>query len=321
MGKQILNKDTQEFETLVPMKSHGGTGDRHAKKYFTEKFLCHAYKLASANNILRANTGTEVDVLSIPVKVDGKWQVEVRCSNTDMVLPIHQLFKPRPALNQLFAEDNAFDRLSDQIEDIKSATGLEYVDMKMPTGEQFKIRHLTKVAGFRKADMTLLSFYCIDENYEPVYYISHKKGPNVGDYVSYGSLSGHRDHPVMQDFIKRSANLIGNDHPAKESYALMLDANNSLHKDLMMKVLYGDEFGSEKKSEDNVHAIFYGLMWLQEVSDVYNLNVDHFLPNGAIPEHKLLIQSTRTEDRNDAGLKNTRLMLRREGSRRVSSYV
>ncbi len=322
LGTQVFNNKTLAFETFVKMKSQGGTGDRHAKKYFNNKrYANNSYMLASANNVLRANTGTLVSVLSSPTKSDGQWQVDILCFDTKLTVPLHQLFKPRPAQNMLYAEDNAFDKLSSQIDGIKNKTSQKFVTIKVPSGETLKISSLAKVYGFRKADFNLLGFYCLDNIGTPVYFISHKKGPLPGDYVSYGSLGGHKNHPVISYFVEKCKPLVKDNHPIGESYALELNPENETHRDLILKMLYGDHYGSKYFCADNVHAIFYGNMWLEPKGKHYVLKVDRYLLNGEIPNYKLLIQSTRTEDRHDVGLRNTRLLLRREGSRKVTTYV
>lgn len=293
------------------IKSYGITGDRHAQKYFSNTLLASDYILASNTDCRELQTEVNVKITKPPVKENGKWFVEV---NNQHILPTNALYKPF-TVNRLQAEDNTFNNLNNKITEIKKENNIDSIRLFSNTFcRPIEINNVEKVKGFQKADIVF-----VDTENKPVIFTSLKKTYNARGTWGYGGLSSKRKHPALQEFLTK---LNITEHPERESFALELDTNNSIHRNLIMLTMYGNDYGAASYGINNVDNIVFGEIDLDFYDDTcYYMKAEKILMNGELDHKRLYIQTNFSADRNDCGIRNATVQLRHKGSRKVTQFV
>ncbi len=120
-----------------------------------------------------------------------------------------------------------------------------------------------KISGTPKADISLVTYNTIKKKFEDVFFLSHKMGAAAKDFQQYSGTTskadGNRSGSISNDktvisFLRKLVKL----HPiivdGRQRYFTPISDKN-----LIDKAVFGPEFGTNKFSIDNIHALGQGI--------------------------------------------------------------
>lgn len=193
-------------------------------------------------------------------------------------------------------EDRELSHLLDQIEEAGGK-----VDIKIGDKIYKNITIGNKPTGSPKADFILHS----DDNKASIF-ISHKDGNSAKDFQQYGGVSEFKTNPEVLSFVEKIKEEIGG--------VEMIRGGGFKHEikdeNLMLKSIYGINYGASEFGINNIQMLAQGKMNLVKIDDnTYTLKSNHDLINGEIPTggYTPYLMATFRNGRNDMGLKNARL--------------
>jgi hypothetical protein len=300
------------------MTASGDTGARHAEKYLNPEVRNKTtYKLQG--NTAGISSGSQVRVHNV-TQENGIHYAHISHPSVDGIhkVPISRLHKPSGIGRQeAKAEDHHLRSFQERLESSKLESNTDEITLHTPHGP-IRASSVEKVPGTPKAD-----FVVKDRAGKPTYYISHKKGNSPKDFQQWGGATEHRDHPAVQDFVKT----LKDRHPEGISGSTVgreLNMNNREHSQLAHRAVFGVQHGGENYSTQNVHSVLAGEMTLgrRNTPGHYDLNASSIIPNirgkNSLQGKRIVIQA-RKGDRNDMGLKNTRVTINPVGGRKTKS--
>lgn len=175
------------------------------------------------------------------------------------------------------AQTGRLDKESGQIIALNSAIEEKLKDNQfirlIVGGRVVNATSVNKVHGNAKADAEIL-----DNNGEPVAWISLKNGSNPRDMNQWGGISEFTDHPEVQEFTNSIRNKFGNTFHEYESYGKLIKDSN-----LKAKIVFGKNFGGSRGLY-NVDMVLQGNPILKKINDTtYLLIATHYWKNGNIP--------------------------------------
>lgn len=198
-------------------------------------------------------------------------------------------------------------RLRKQIDKIKSDEGLQAITIQVDN-KKYSVAGVESTPGSPKSD-----FHLIDEKGNEVVWISHKDGRSPKDFQQWGGISQRKEpkihnHPEVQSFIK--------DLKQKEEYSNGLPPATSVYrkiKDRKLKNLsvYGNEYGGSL-GRQNVSILIQGPVKLVKSAGVYKFQSNHIHYNGDDVDDQgfePVLAAIYKGDRNDAGIKGTRIVI------------
>lgn len=288
----------------------GGTGERHASKYFTGE----SHKTLSRNHGL-FKAGDKLHVIG-HVKTDKGYHAIVDHYNQHHLIPF-SAFQKEKTKNPEQAEQGHMKHFQDEIERVKKETGKDHVVMKFGK-HTIHATHIEKVKGTPKAD-----FKIVDKNGNHLY-LSHKDGTTHKDFQQLGGVS----HETAKNHyaVKALANHIKSKYENERlsgTVAKKLDRSNAEDNQLLHRAVFGHDYGSKEHGINNVHGLVQGHMNLvRHQGDVHELQAHHIIHHGELPhDFQGEIQARYNSDRNDLGLDKTRVTIGIQGNRKVKEYV
>ncbi len=231
-------------------------------------------------------------------------------------------------------ETEALNDLNNQIESIKKELGKSSIKIKIKDGLIYEdIKGVVNQPGTQpKSDFNLVD---LDNN--PKIFISHKKSGGVKAFPRWGSfqyLYNEANKEVLNfknniySFISKNLSS-GN----KLSYASIDEKNNQIvfsngaafaqkisSDNLKGKLVFGEEYGAEKFSINNVQLVIQGKVSLKKVKDdLYEFDksqADKIFINGDIPsgEYEPVLHVQYRSSYNELGIKNGETMARPIGA-------
>jgi len=243
--------------------------ERHRKQYYDDSTPESIFHVLNGRYLLdrdrtdlddKFKKGEEIKLQSI-AKVHDKNGVVRYHGITDkgVAIPMSHFKKPpigRAGKNQQKLEQEQINNLHGAIQKKLQATGNKTIKIKTADGKIHEVAGVTapKNTGWPKADA-----YLYGENGEPLHWMSLK-----GDsFQQWGGYKGLDEHPVMREAIekfqkiKNSLNPNEKYLPRASAYHFKLDANNPMHRELLLKSMYGIDRGKEY-GPNNVNAIYSG---------------------------------------------------------------
>lgn len=206
------------------------------------------------------------------------------------------------------------ERLSKQIDAAVEKNGGP-ITIKIGTKSYENIVAVEKTIGTPKSD-----FHLLNKDGKQVVWISHKYGKSPGDVNQWGGVSKKMEpdtftHKETQDFIKS----------VKEQFPDGLPPRTTLfrkirNKKLKMMAVYGKDFGSDF-GKQNVTVVLQGPIKLMKTGNYYTLKANHVRKNGFSLDNSVyepVFMAIYKGDRDDAGLKGTRLVIAPIGSRKAT---
>lgn len=295
-------------------KSGTSTAERHAKNYVKSRI---GEKLILAVDFENLKAGNELIIKD--VVDDGKsYSSLVTLDDQEFLIPNSKFYKPligRVGKVATSVEEIYLNCLNLNIELAKAHNACTYVTIDTTHG-LMEIEKAEKINGTPKADFVLLA----PNGYSSLF-ISHKAGTTMNDFQQFGGVSKFANNEMVMSF----GNNLKQDYPegiSKITVASLLNVNQKIsHYELAVKSMYGHEFGSDF-SKDNVHEIRQGeLQLIRSTGNTYTLSSVHVFTNGEVPDNlKLMIYARGSSDRNDLGIKNTRVLVGPNNGRKVDRY-
>ena len=163
--------------------------------------------------------------------------------------------------------------------------------------------------GMPKSDFEL-----VDENGKSVIFISHKDGSTAKDFQQYGGVSDFKSEFEVLDFLEAVKKEIGGNEMTRGGGYKRKVKN----KDIILKSVYGINYGSSEYGINNVQIVCQGEINLIKIEDnIFTLKSNHDLLNGTIPTegYTPYFMATFRSDRNDLGIKNSRFGIYPEATR------
>ena len=216
-------------------------------------------------------------------------------------------------------EDIELQRLIKQLNDIrkKQKTGTVPIEVGGKTGKTFNVADAITTPGTPKSD-----FHLVDDNGTEVVWISHKDGRTARDFQQWGGISKTREptifsHPETQSFI----------NDLKKTYPDGLPRRTTLYrkiKDDKLKnfSVYGNQYGNEE-GRQNVSILIQGPVKLQKSGNVYKFVSNHVHYNGEkmTGEFEPVLTAIYKGDRNDGGVKGTRIVIMPIAGRKMTGEI
>lgn len=189
---------------------------------------------------------------------------------------------------------------------------------KGPIGISIKNDLIPDVVGLQKTPGTPKSdFHFIDSSGKPVIWISHKDGRSAKDFQQWGGISERKEpninrHRETQKFIDDLKNAYPNGVGAESSQPKSL-YRKIIDDKLKMMSIYGNEYFTARYGPQNVTILLQGPPGLKKLSlGRYRLVANHVHVNGESmdrTEFEPVFMAIHKGDRNDAGLKATRVVI------------
>jgi hypothetical protein len=136
-------------------------------------------------------------------------------------------------------------------------------------------------SGFPKSDFNLYN-----TSGEPVIFISHKKSnkkPSAKDFIRWSGFTEYSDQPEVKQFVEALKSYLSENNLNRIPSGVAFVKKVEDHE-LIGKLIYGKNFGSAF-GPNNVQIIIQGEVKFNKISNgIYQLDGDHVLLNGEIPE-------------------------------------
>jgi hypothetical protein len=159
--------------------------------------------------------------------------------------------------------------------------------------------------GTPKSDFNL-----IDENDNPVVFISHKKaggkGPDAKDFIRWSGYTIYADHPEVKKFNQALEKWIEENNPEQGVPRSSKFIAPVQDPELIRKLIYGPKYGGEY-GPDNINIILQGKITLKHLQDNnYELSAQHELLPPELPEgeYQPYLTAAYRGDRNMFGIKH-----------------
>lgn len=301
--------------SLVKLKDKVGnsSADRHARNYVKSRI---GQTLVLAIGLLTLQPNTEL-IITDYTEIENIHHVKVTDGSNEYTIRNSNFYKPdigRAGKNPTIAENVYLNELSNRIQVAKMQMSCTYITVHTTHGS-IDISDVAKVPGVPKADFVLLY-----PNNQPSFFISHKAGKDTNDFQQFGGVSKFSNNQIVINFKNAVTNEYPNGIEVKRTVGALLKTELDDHRDLAQRAMYGYDFGGPY-GKNNVHEIHQGDIILVQNNYGYNLVSNHIFTNGTIPDIiNLMIYARFASDRNDLGLKNTRILIGPSNGRKVDKY-
>lgn len=214
-------------------------------------------------------------------------------------------------------EDRELNSLNSQLDAIRSKDKTGVVKIKVGK-KTYEVAAAVSTPGTPKSD-----FHLVDANGNQVAWISHKKGRTAKDISQWGGVSKRAEpdifkHPETQKFAQ--------DVTAKYPDGLpraMTISRKIKDKKLKSMAMYGNQYGRPLGIQ-NVSILIQGPVNLKKRGGVYVFDSNHIHLNGESvdrTEFEPVFMAIYKGDRNDLGLKGTRVVISAVGGRKVKEEI
>lgn len=214
-------------------------------------------------------------------------------------------------------EDRELKSLNDQLDDIRSKDKTGTVKIKIGNNT-YDVASAVSTPGTPKSD-----FHLVDSKGNEVVWISHKKGRTAKDINQWGGVSKRSEplifnHPETQKFARDVTSMYGEGLPRATSISRKIK-----DKKLKMMSMYGNQYG-KPLGRQNVTLLIQGPVKLRKRSGAYVFDSNHIHLNGESvdrTEFEPVFMAIYKGDRNDLGLKGTRVVISAKGGRKVKKEI
>lgn len=212
-------------------------------------------------------------------------------------------------------ENQALLSFRNKLNVIKSTIGQSSVPIMI--GDTIHYTHdVVSTPGTPKSD-----FHLVDETGLELIWISHKDGHKAKDHQQWGGMS-KRNEPLIhnteetQQFISYIKSEFPKGLPNATTIARKI-TDDHLKKISIYGNQYGNEFGRQ-----NVNLVLQGDISLIDCGNHYQLTATHIHHNGddMVDDYEPVFMAIYKGDRNDCGIKNTRMVIAPVGSRKITYF-
>lgn len=223
----------------------------------------------------------------------------------------------------LLAESKAIKLLTESLEDsIKKNLGPISISMNGYTVTD--VVGIEKTAGTPKSD-----FHLINSDKTPVIWISHKDGRGAKDFQQWGGISARiepniHNNPETQKFIEdlRKAYPNGVGAEAGQPAAVYRSIRDSK---LKFMSVYGNEYYTAKLGPQNVSILLQGPpRFVSRGNNIFVFDANNIHFNGEsmdATQFEPVFMAIRKGDRNDAGIKGTRIVISPIAGRKAVEFL
>ena len=170
--------------------------------------------------------------------------------------------------------------------------------------------NITKVVNIKENQKADFAFAT---DSKPLLFISYKPGSTVKSIISYGGISSisekSRDVKAFVDAIKNKVT----DFKGL-GYEFSVPIND---KGVILRSMYGSDFGSKEYGMNNVQAIMQGDIKLVDKGNTYIIEANHIITSPEIPdgEYTPVLNARYAGDRNQMGINHCRIGIVPQGAR------
>ena len=216
-------------------------------------------------------------------------------------------------------EDMELKRLREQLDEIKLKTGYAAVPIKIGR-KVYQVSDVATTPGTPKSD-----FHLLDLNDNEIVWISHKYGTTPRDFQQWGGISAKNEpvinkHPEVQQFLKDMNELYPEGVPRATNLYRTIKDNK-----LKMMSVYGSDFHIQNRNlgRQNVSILIQGPVRLRKSNSTYQFTSHHIHINGArmLGGFEPVLTASYRSDRNDGGVKNTRITISPIGGRNMIGQI
>ena len=182
-------------------------------------------------------------------------------------------------------EDLAMKLFNDKLTEILEKEKTSFIPLKI-NGRTVNCAGMVKSEGKYegkdpKSDMTI-----VDQNNNPVAFISHKAGRTAKDYQQYGGLSYkiYENNSEIKNFMNAVKKLRPTGLKSTENFYRSISTTSAAGKKLIQEAIYGPEYSKGIPSVHNVDEFHLGNMNLTKSGKEYIINSIHKGTNGDIPK-------------------------------------
>jgi hypothetical protein len=197
---------------------------------------------------------------------------------------------------------------------------------------------VNKVAGTPKADLVFVSYSEGSKSFREVCYVSHKKGSTYKDFGQWSGISPSAgesifNHPLTQKFIadvQSHADATFNNKKISATFTIVKEIEGKDSEALKMRSMYGPNYGSKSKSQDNIDFLLQGNPSLVKVGssgDTFKLNMSGSIHkngdkmNGGFVAAFMAYRKGSTGDRSQFGVNGGRFVIQPVGGRRADFII
>jgi hypothetical protein len=209
------------------------------------------------------------------------------------------------------------------------------ITLKIGTKTYNNVVGVNKVAGTPKADLVFVSYNESSKSFAEVCYVSHKKGSTYRDFGQWSGISPSAgssifDHPLTQKFIadvQKHADKTFNNKAISATFTIVkkIEGKNSL--DLMMRSMYGPDYGSPGRGANNIDFLLQGTPSLTKLGKSYQLSMSgsihangEMLTSGFVPAFMAYRKGSKG-DRSQFGVPGGRFVISPIGGRKADFVI
>jgi hypothetical protein len=197
---------------------------------------------------------------------------------------------------------------------------------------------VNKVAGTPKADLVFVAYNASSKSFSEVCYVSHKKGSTYKDFGQWSGISPNAgpsifNHPLTQKFIQdvqKYADETFNNKKITATFTIVKEIEGKDSEKLKMSSMYGPNYGSKSRSQDNIDFLLQGnptLIKMGTSGDTFKLNMSGSIhkngdkmQGGFIPAF-MAYRKGSTGDRSQFGVEGGRFVIQPIGGRRADFII
>jgi hypothetical protein len=206
-------------------------------------------------------------------------------------------------------------------------------------GKKFSsIAGVNKVAGTPKADLVFVAYNESSKSFSEVCYVSHKKGSTYKDFGQWSGISPSAgasifDHPLTQKFIQdvqNHADATFNNKKITATFTIVKEIQGKDAEALKMRSMYGPNYGSKSRGQDNIDFLLQGNPSLVKVGtsgEVFKLTMSGSIhkngdemSGGFVPAF-MAYRKGSTGDRSQFGVNGGRFVIQPVGGRRADFII
>lgn len=213
-------------------------------------------------------------------------------------------------------EDYHLSLLKNQIKDLIEKNGGEPINVIVDGKKYYDIIDAVTQPSTPKSDFNL-----INSQKQPIVFISHKKsggkGPSPNDFMRWGGYTKYSTHPEVEEFTTALKKWILKNTPDNAIPPSTRFISKVKDKDLIQKIIYGEDFGKSQHSKDNVTTISQGKITLTpKGNNNYELTSEYSINPPTIPQggYSVYLTSAYRGDRKMFGIKNNEAIAKTEAS-------
>jgi hypothetical protein len=213
-------------------------------------------------------------------------------------------------------EDRALSSLLTQIKEEKVNISSATIPIKIGN-KVYDVYDVISTPGTPKSD-----FHFIDVEGKEIVWISHKDGSTAKHFQQWGGMSAQKEaqinrHKESQAFVNDLKKIYPNGLPNATTIIRKIKDNK-----LKMMSVYGNEYGSQF-SRQNVTVCIQGDIKLRKEGSHYKLTASHVHENGdnLTGDYEPVFMAIYKGDRNDFGVKGTRIVIAPKNCRKTNGEI